>query len=135
MTFWTLTRMCWGIATLLVYVYKIELLQDSDTPVWSFVLLVCLFFFLEILPIIALLDYSYFNLTGLEQVEIRWAEDEDYSAPQPVMMDPLLTTETVPPARAVRWFDELDNEDPLENAAASSEQETGGEEETEPLRG
>jgi hypothetical protein len=90
----------------------------------------CLFFVCEIMPIIVLLDYSYFNLTGLEQVEIRWAEEEDHSAPQPVMMDPLLTSETVPPTRAVRWFDEFDHHHPNEsgndNVSGQSHQAENG---------
>lgn len=52
--------MIWGIATLLVYVHNVELLQDTDTPARSFALLFVVFFVCEILPIIILLDYSYY---------------------------------------------------------------------------
>ena len=105
MTLWSLTRVIWGIATLLVFVYNIELLQDSDTPVWSFAVLLLMFIVCEILPIIALLDYSYLSLVGLERVEIRWEEEDEGS---------LITTTNNPssasaasPARSVRWRDEI----------------------------
>jgi hypothetical protein len=48
------------VATLLVYVNNVELLQDTDTPVWSFVVLFVVFFVCEIVPIVILLDYSYY---------------------------------------------------------------------------
>lgn len=60
-----MTRIIWGIATLLVYIYNVELLQDSHTPVWSFVVLLLLFLVCEILPIIAMLDYSYTYIIGV----------------------------------------------------------------------
>eukprot|EP00540_Astrosyne_radiata_P017495 CAMPEP_0116841430 /NCGR_PEP_ID=MMETSP0418-20121206/10919_1 /TAXON_ID=1158023 /ORGANISM="Astrosyne radiata, Strain 13vi08-1A" /LENGTH=365 /DNA_ID=CAMNT_0004471853 /DNA_START=33 /DNA_END=1130 /DNA_ORIENTATION=- len=64
MTLWSLTRIGWGVATLLVFCYKIELLQDSHTPFWSFVVLFLLLFVCEIIPMIATLDYSYMNMVG-----------------------------------------------------------------------
>jgi len=67
MTLWSATRIIWGVATLLVFIYNVELLQDSHTPVWSFVVLLLLFFVCEILPIIAMLDYSYAHMLGMEQ--------------------------------------------------------------------
>jgi len=66
MALWTLTRIVWGIATLLVYIYNIELLQDSNTPVWSFLVLLLLFFGCEIIPIIAMLDRSYMTFIGFD---------------------------------------------------------------------
>ena len=57
---WSFTRVIWGIATLLVYIHNVELLQDTDTPARSFALLLVVFFVCEILPIIILLDYSYY---------------------------------------------------------------------------
>ena len=57
---WSLTRVIWGIATLLVYVHNVELLQDTDTPFWSFVILFVIFVVCEIVPIVILLDYSYY---------------------------------------------------------------------------
>jgi hypothetical protein len=71
MALWSLTRVIWGAATLVVYKYDIELLQDSNTPMWSFFVLLLLFVVCEILPIVALLDYSYLSIVGLELVEIR----------------------------------------------------------------
>lgn len=105
MSLWTVTRFIWGVATLLVFIHNVELLQDSNTPVWSFVVLLLLFVVCEILPIIALLDYSYLNMVGLEQAEIRWVEDDS----QPILMDPLLPSDQVLPPRTVRWEDEVNN--------------------------
>lgn len=68
MVLWSMTRILWGLATLLVFLWNIELLQDSHTPVWSFVVLFLLFFVCEIIPIIALLDSSYFAMLGLENM-------------------------------------------------------------------
>jgi hypothetical protein len=98
-------------------VYKIELLQDSNTPFWSFVVLVLLFFVCEILPIVALLDYSYLNMVGLERVEIRWASSEDEMAlssqatPDPLFASHLMGSVNSP-SRSIRWRDEVDA-DPL----------------------
>lgn len=60
MTLWSFTRVIWGVATLLVYIHDVELLQDTDTPARSFALLFVVFFVCEILPIVILLDYSYY---------------------------------------------------------------------------
>lgn len=111
MTLWSLTRIVWGIATLLVFVYNIELLQDSDTPVWSFVVLLLMFFVCEILPIIALLDYSYLPLVGLERLEMRWAEEQGETFTNPTISNNLYPTTTTSvssnsPARSVRWRDD-----------------------------
>lgn len=43
-----------------MYVHNVELLQDTDTPVWSFFILFVVFFVCEIVPIVILLDYSYY---------------------------------------------------------------------------
>lgn len=63
---WTFSRLIWGMAMLLVYIFNIELLQESDTPGWSFVTLLILFVLCEIVPMIALLDVSYTNIMGFE---------------------------------------------------------------------
>jgi hypothetical protein len=104
MTLWSITRVIWAIASLLVYVYNIELLQDSNTPVWSFLVLLLLFLVCEILPIVALLDYSYLSMVGLEQVEYLWVREAETSS-QSMIIDPLLTPEEAS-SRAVRWEDE-----------------------------
>jgi len=57
---WSFTRVIWGIATLLVYVHNVELLQDTDTPTRSFALLFVVFFICEVVPIVILLNYSYY---------------------------------------------------------------------------
>ena len=111
MSLWSLTRVIWGLATLLVFVYKIELLQDSNTPVWSFAVLLLMFFVCEILPIIALLDYSYLSLVGLERVEIRWEEEEEGSLitqATPNLPPTIHPPESVAsPPRSVRWRDDV----------------------------
>ena len=68
MVLWSMTRILSGIATLLVFLWNIELLQDSHTPVGSFAVVFLLFFVCEIIPIIALLDNSYFAMLGLEPI-------------------------------------------------------------------
>lgn len=65
MTLWSVTRLVWGMATLAVFLCHIELLQDSHTPMWSFVVLFLLFVVCEIIPIIAMLDYSYMNMIAI----------------------------------------------------------------------
>eukprot|EP00550_Attheya_septentrionalis_P007757 CAMPEP_0198282012 /NCGR_PEP_ID=MMETSP1449-20131203/1888_1 /TAXON_ID=420275 /ORGANISM="Attheya septentrionalis, Strain CCMP2084" /LENGTH=363 /DNA_ID=CAMNT_0043978081 /DNA_START=236 /DNA_END=1327 /DNA_ORIENTATION=+ len=67
MALWSLSRLLFGAAMLLVFTQNIELLQDSNTPVWSFFVLFLLFFGCEILPIVAMLDYSYMNMIGFEE--------------------------------------------------------------------
>ena len=111
MTLWSLTRVVWGIATLLVFVYNIELLQDSDTPVWSFVVLLLMFFVCEILPIIVLLDYSYLPLVGLERLDMRWADEQGETLTDPRTSTNMHSTTTASissnsPARSVRWHDD-----------------------------
>ena len=91
---WSMTRLGWGVATLLVFVYKIELLQDSHTPFWSFLVLFLLLFVCEIVPIIATLDYSYMNMIGLDRQHlvgdtIEWFPDQDLIDPTA----PLLLTD------------------------------------------
>jgi hypothetical protein len=128
MTLWSLTRVVWGIATLLVFVYKVELLQDSNTPFWSFVVLLLMFFVCEILPIFVMLDYSYLSLVGLERIEIRWEEEEDegsISAPS----DSNLPRSTPNQTRSVRWRDDDTLTDPLLTPGRSHDTRTVDEDE------
>lgn len=142
MSLWSITRLIWGIATLYVFVYNIELLQDSNTPFWSFVVLMLLFFVCEIIPIVALLDYSYLNMLGFEQVEIvRRSSGEDNetitsqisssvvgvppvaaaASSSSYMIDPLFAptttttnlTTALSPTRSIRFEDEYAATDPL----------------------
>jgi hypothetical protein len=109
MTLWSCTRLAWGIATLYVYIYNIELLQDSNTPFWSFVVLILLFLVCEIIPIVALLDYSYLNMVGLERIEIRRTEDNetaDYQTTSAAVLDPLFASSAASSGRSIRWEDE-----------------------------
>ncbi len=77
-----------------------------------------MFFVCEILPIIALLDYSYLSLVGLERVEIRWEEEEQESlttqATQnlPTTLRVATTASAASPVRSVRWRDDVST-DPL----------------------
>jgi len=108
MTLWSLTRVVWGVATLLVFIYNIELLQDSNTPFWSFVVLLLMFCVCEILPIFVLLDYSFLALVGLERIEIRWEEEMNEplistADSSPMNAVPRITAST---GRSVRWRDE-----------------------------
>lgn len=66
MALWSLSRVVWGSAMLVIYVENVELLQDSKTPVLSAVVLFFLFLFCEIIPIVVMLDYSYMNMVGFE---------------------------------------------------------------------
>ena len=56
---------------------KIELLQDSNTPVWSFLVLFLLFFVCEIIPIITLLEDSYFAMIGLDRMSMPALENRN----------------------------------------------------------
>lgn len=66
MALWSLSRVVWGSAMLVIYMENVELLQDSKTPVLSAVVLFFLFLFCEIIPIVIMLDYSYMNMVGFE---------------------------------------------------------------------
>ncbi|KAI2499624.1 hypothetical protein MHU86_14859 [Fragilaria crotonensis] len=83
MTLWSVTRIIWGVATLCVFLFNIELLQDSNTPFWSFVVLLLLFFVCEIVPIIAMLDYSYMNMIGMTEANdtFEWMHDHILTSP------------------------------------------------------
>ena len=78
MTLWSVTRIIWGVATLCVFLFNIELLQDSNTPFWSFVVLLLLFFVCEIVPIIAMLDYSYMNMIGMTEASDAFESMHDH---------------------------------------------------------
>jgi hypothetical protein len=106
MTLWSTTRIIWGVATLLVFIYNVELLQDSHTPVWSFVVLLLLFLVCEILPIIAMLDYSYTSMIGIEQRpdDLSFFETDSPIRPGDLLVsrEPLLD-DSFDAARQIRW--------------------------------
>lgn len=108
MTLWSTTRIIWGVATLLVFIYNVELLQDSHTPVWSFVVLLLLFLVCEILPIIAMLDYSYAYMIRMER---RPAEDLSFLTDSPIRPTDLLLSRqalldhSFEATRQIRWQD------------------------------
>lgn len=60
MALWTLSRVLWAIVMLIVYVCGIDLLHFSSS------LLFFLFVICEIMPIIAMLDYSYMEIMRFE---------------------------------------------------------------------
>jgi len=60
---WSTSRIVWAIAMLLVFIYSIELLQDT---VWTPIVLFLLLFFCEIVPILAMLDYSFIQIIDFE---------------------------------------------------------------------
>lgn len=60
---WTISRLSWAIVMLVVYVKGIDLLHYSSL-LMAFLFIVC-----EILPIVAMLDYSYLHMVGLERNE------------------------------------------------------------------
>lgn len=90
MTLWSVTRVIWGVATLCVFLFNIELLQDSNTPFWSFVVLLLLFFVCEIVPIIAMLDYSYMNMIGMTEASdtFEWMHDHILTSPLLIQIPP-----------------------------------------------
>ena len=68
---WSLSRIIWATGFLLIFIYDIELLEDSQAPILTPILLFLLFFFCEILPIFTMLDYSYVQIVGFEAVARR----------------------------------------------------------------
>jgi len=63
MWLWSIARILWGVAMLLIYVLNIELFQ----PNLSFLLLFLLFVICEIAPILAMLDHSYVAIISFER--------------------------------------------------------------------
>lgn len=60
---WSISRIVWAIAMLIVFIYGIELLQDSF---WTPIVLFLLLLFCEIVPILAMLDYSFYQIIDFE---------------------------------------------------------------------
>ena len=65
MGLWTLARLAWAISFLVVYINNIELLEDSDTPWWSFILL-SLYLLCEVVPIYYMLKISFKHVVNLD---------------------------------------------------------------------
>jgi len=63
---WSASRITWAIAMLTVFIYGIELLQDSNSPYLTPIMLFVLLLLCEILPILCMLDYSYINIINFE---------------------------------------------------------------------
>eukprot|EP00545_Synedropsis_sp_CCMP1620_P001369 CAMPEP_0119010098 /NCGR_PEP_ID=MMETSP1176-20130426/4790_1 /TAXON_ID=265551 /ORGANISM="Synedropsis recta cf, Strain CCMP1620" /LENGTH=286 /DNA_ID=CAMNT_0006962707 /DNA_START=292 /DNA_END=1152 /DNA_ORIENTATION=- len=114
MALWSVTRILWGVATLLVFLFNIELLQDSNTPFWSFVVLLLLFFVCEIVPIIAMLDYSYMNMISHT---MDWYPD--HVGDHIILTSPLLLNINAPTAA-----EDLEEANPTTMIAIEEEQET-----------
>ena len=108
MALWSMTRVIWGVATLLVFVYHVELFQDSDTPIWSFIVLLLMFFVCEIVPIVSLLDYSYISMATLDCAPtVRNDEPgEETSISINSGLSERVASVGSSPARSVRWQDD-----------------------------
>lgn len=66
MAFWTVARLAWAVSFLVVYIQNIELLEDSDTPWWSFILL-SLYLLCEVVPIYYMLKSSFKHIVVLDE--------------------------------------------------------------------
>jgi len=73
MLFWSLTRIVWGVAMLLAWTHDIDLLTSQGG--WSPIILFVLLFFCEIIPIIALMDYSFMTIFDFERGATRAMSD------------------------------------------------------------
>ena len=63
MTFWSVTRIVWGVSALILYIHDVDLLRPSQAG-WSPIILFLLLVFCEIGPIIVLMDYSFMTMVG-----------------------------------------------------------------------
>ncbi|KAL7540053.1 hypothetical protein ACHAWF_006574 [Thalassiosira exigua] len=61
MAFWSVGRIIWGIAMLIIYIQDVDLLRPGGSG-WSPILFFLLLVFCEIAPIIVLCDYSFMTL-------------------------------------------------------------------------
>jgi len=75
MMLWTIARIAWAISFLVVYIKNIELLDDSDTPWWSFILL-SLYILCEVVPIYYMLKSSVRYIVRLDSNQKAGMEDE-----------------------------------------------------------
>ena len=65
MLFWSVARIAWGISMLFAWAHDIDLLTSQGG--WSPIILLGLLFFCEIVPIIALMDYSFIAIFDFER--------------------------------------------------------------------
>jgi len=72
---WSLSRVIYAIAMLIVFISDIELLQDSDSPFWTPVLLFFLLLFCEVSPLLVMLDYSYIQIFRFDDDSGEMEED------------------------------------------------------------
>mmetsp|Transcript_40248 Transcript_40248/g.49035 ORF Transcript_40248/g.49035 Transcript_40248/m.49035 type:complete len:307 (-) Transcript_40248:101-1021(-) len=78
MLIWSVARLLWAITALVSYVFNVDLLRDARSLL-SALGIFAFFMVCEIVPIIAMLDYSYMTLLGFERVGI----ERDTSASGP----------------------------------------------------
>jgi len=58
MAFWSVSRIVWGVAMLVLYISDVDLLRPEGKD-WHAIILFLLLVFCEIAPIIVLMDYSF----------------------------------------------------------------------------
>lgn len=68
--FWSISRIIWGIAALLLWIHDVDLLRSQATG-WSPIILFLLLVLCEIAPIIILMDYSFMTIVGLPSLATR----------------------------------------------------------------
>mmetsp|Transcript_21825 Transcript_21825/g.44740 ORF Transcript_21825/g.44740 Transcript_21825/m.44740 type:complete len:149 (+) Transcript_21825:932-1378(+) len=65
MLFWSLTRIIWGVAMLVIYIKDVDLLSTKSG--WEPFVLFLLLILCEIAPIIVLMDYSFMTIFEFER--------------------------------------------------------------------
>jgi len=67
--FWSVTRIIWGISSLIFYIHDVDLLRPQAG--WLPIVLFLLLLLTEILPIIILMDYSFMTMVGFQDSATR----------------------------------------------------------------
>jgi hypothetical protein len=69
-TYWSVSRIIWGLSTLTFYIHDVDLLRPSSGW-WSPMVLLLLLIACEISPIIVLMDYSFMTIFEFADVATR----------------------------------------------------------------
>lgn len=69
-TYWSVSRIIWGLSTLTLYIHDVDLLRPSSGW-WSPMILLLLLVACEISPIIVLMDYSFMTIFEFADVATR----------------------------------------------------------------
>ena len=88
-TYWSVSRILWGLATLTLYIHDVDLLRPSSGW-WSPILLLLLLIACEISPIIVLMDYSF--MTIFEFADVATREMSSLATGRHVLMTPTSTS-------------------------------------------